>query len=154
MRDLMLNQWRSNQDLEGLRILSKSQSSELEITRSNSRIKTLWKTEQLTGELPFSPKPWNSVVSQAFPLLEGCLQVSARSGASPPCPRAKDGLSNAGAQNHRQCPTGLKKTQHHSNTAFNPFRLLVYCFSIITWIKWNNSYFPQKLSILPTFSRL
>ena len=63
--------------------MSKSQSSELELTQSNSIIKTLWKTEQLTGELSFSSQTLEQCGQPGIPSLEGCLQLSVCSGASP-----------------------------------------------------------------------
>ena len=56
---------------KGLRILSKSQSSELELTQSNSRIFTLWKTEQLTGELSFSSQALEQCGQPGIPSAEG-----------------------------------------------------------------------------------
>lgn len=63
--------------------MSKSQSSELELTQSNSRIKTLWKTEQLTVELSFSSQALEQCGQPGIPSPEGCLQLSVSSGASP-----------------------------------------------------------------------
>ena len=106
--------------------MSKSQSSELELTQSNSRMETLWKTKQLAGELSFSSQALEQCGQPGIPSSEGLspveceLRVRNQLVHHAPCPRANGGLNNAGAQNHCQCPAAAAELPQSCPTLCDP----------------------------------
>lgn len=91
----------------------------MELTQSNSRIFTLenWTTNWGAFLLfPSSGTVWPARHSLFWRADPSWVRAQSKEPAlvrHPPCPRASDSLNNAGAQNHCQCPIGLKNKQTH-----------------------------------------